>query len=99
MKLSLASGGELQNLENGIGGGPLGFAVDPILDESQTLGRLMDVVALGNVGDRQAQLPQTLEPAFRRLAHALATARHSGRPAHLSHVVHQVGSAASVADA
>ena len=40
-----------QSIEDRIGGGAIGLIPDPSLNRGQPLGRLMDVVALGDVGD------------------------------------------------
>ena len=61
MKLSWASsGGETQNGENRIGRGRLRLARDPFLHTGQTLGGLVDVVAVGDVGEGFEQLFEAL---------------------------------------
>lgn len=50
------SGGKTQSGENRIGGGAIGFPLDPLLYSRQTLGGLMDVVAIREVGERFEQL-------------------------------------------
>jgi hypothetical protein len=55
MKLWRCSGSEPQSGEDGIGSGPFRFASDPILHSGQSLGRLMDIVAI-DVGDGFEQL-------------------------------------------
>jgi radical SAM superfamily enzyme YgiQ (UPF0313 family) len=61
MKLSWASsGGETQNGENRIGRGRLRLARDPFLHTGQTLGGLVDVVAIGDVGEGFEQLFEAL---------------------------------------
>jgi hypothetical protein len=54
------SGKELWTGEERIGGSPLGLPFDPILNESQTFGRLVDVIAFGDVGKRVEQGVKTL---------------------------------------
>lgn len=56
MKLLRSLGSKPQSGEDGIGGGPLGLPPDPILNPGQAFGRLMDIVAVGNVGKGFKQL-------------------------------------------
>ena len=51
-----SSGGKPQSVEDRIGGGAIGFPLDPFLHSRQTFGRLVDVVAIGEVGERFEQL-------------------------------------------
>jgi hypothetical protein len=57
------SGGETQSGENRVGRGPFRLATDPVLDERQSLGGLMDVVAVGDVGERLEQLLEAIGAA------------------------------------
>ena len=50
------SGGKPQSGEDRIGGGAIGFPLDPLLHLRQPLGGLMNVVAVGEVGERFEQL-------------------------------------------
>ena len=45
------SGSKPQRGEDGVGGGRLGLPLDPLLDAHEPFGRLMDVVAVGDVGE------------------------------------------------
>jgi hypothetical protein len=74
MKLLRYSGGKLQNPEDGIGSGPFGLPLDPFLDAGQPLGRLMDVVELGYVGNGVKQRVETLVPSGGRRTNPLARA-------------------------
>ena len=56
MSFRRALGGEPQRREERVGGGALGFAADPFLDAGEPFGRLVDVVAVGNVDKRLEQL-------------------------------------------
>jgi hypothetical protein len=56
-------GGKTQSGEDRIGGGTIGFSLDPILHPRQTLGGLMDVVAIREVGERFEQLLETFGAA------------------------------------
>jgi len=68
--LRFFSGSKPQRGEDRIGGGPLGLLSDPLLDSGQALGGLMDVVAVGDIGERFEQLLETF-----------ATSKGSRRPA------------------
>jgi hypothetical protein len=57
------SGSKPQSGEDGIGGGSLGLPPDPLLDLGQPLGGLMDVVAVGDVGEGFEQLLETFVAA------------------------------------
>lgn len=50
------SGGETQSGEDRIGGGVIGLPFDPLLHSCQTLGGLVDVVAVSEVGECFEQL-------------------------------------------
>ena len=63
MKLSgYFSGGKPQRGEEGIGGGVLGLPLDPVLNLGQPFGRLMDVVAIDDIGEGFEQLFEALAP-------------------------------------
>jgi hypothetical protein len=51
MKLSPCSGGKPQNVEDGIVGGSLRLATDPVLHTSESERGLVNIVALGDIGD------------------------------------------------
>ena len=86
MTLPSVLGGELQNLEDGIDGSARCFANDPFLDKGEAKRRLVNVVALGDIGDRQSQLPQTFEPVHRRLGSVVSATRYDAGAAHISDV-------------
>jgi len=76
MKLSSCSGGKPQNVEDGIVGGSLRLATDPVLYTGQSQGGLVDIVALGDIGDSLKQLPEAFVPVDSggfALRHAVAT--------------------------
>ena len=56
MTLSRTSGSKPQRGEDRIGGGPFRLPRDPVLDPGEALGSLMDIVAVGDVGERFEQL-------------------------------------------
>jgi hypothetical protein len=62
MKLSPCSGGKPQNVEDGIVGGSLRLATDPVLHTGQSQGSLVNIVALGDIGDRLKQLSEAFVP-------------------------------------
>jgi hypothetical protein len=68
------SGSKPQRGEDRIGGGSLGLTPDPFLHAGKTLGGLMDVVAVGDVGERREQLFETLATAENRAAGRMAAA-------------------------
>ena len=54
--LRYSSGGKPKSVEDRIGGGVIGFPLDPLLHPSQPLGGLVDVVTVGEVGECFEQL-------------------------------------------
>jgi hypothetical protein len=54
------SGKKPRSGEERIAGSPLGLPSDPVLNQSQSFGRLVDVVALGDVGKCFEQRVETL---------------------------------------
>jgi hypothetical protein len=54
------SRGKPQPGEDRIGSGLLGLAIDPVLHSGKALGRLMDVIAVGDVGESFEQLFEAL---------------------------------------
>jgi hypothetical protein len=92
MKLWRCSGSKRQNVEDGIGSRPLGLLPDPFLDVSQPFGRLMDVVALGDVRYGLDQRFETRVPSGDRTTNlnTRATPRHANyraRSIDLSHPI------------
>ena len=57
------SGSKPQSVEDRIGGGAIGFPLDPLLHPRQPLGRLMDIVAVGEVGECLEQLLEAFSAA------------------------------------
>lgn len=53
--------------ENRIGGGALRFVADPLLNRRQPVGRLMDIVAVGDVAERSQKLFETFQPGAEEL--------------------------------
>ena len=77
------SGSKPQRGEDRIGGGPFGLPPDPLLDAGQALGGLMDVVAVGEVGEGFEQLLKAFVAAEDRGGCRMAGAasrRAHGRP-------------------
>jgi len=69
--------------EDRIGGGSLGLTPDPVLHARQPLGGLMDVVAVGDVGECLEELLETFGAAEDRAAGdtaGMAAWRATGRP-------------------
>ncbi len=103
MKLSRYSGGKPQRAEDWIGSGPLRFVGDPVLHQGQSLGGLMDVVAV-YVGDGIEQLLDAFIPAGGRCRcrHMGAASWHQGdraRPIVLFHpIAFPHGVSASIAE-
>ena len=65
------SGGEPQTSEDRIGAGLLGLPIDPGLHSGEAFGSLMDIIAVGDIGEGLEQLLKAV---------ALAQNRCSGRP-------------------
>lgn len=63
-----------QRGEDRIGGGSLGLTPDPVLHSGEPLGGLMDVIAVGDVGECFEQLFETLRTAECRAAAGVAGA-------------------------
>jgi hypothetical protein len=61
-----SSGGKPQSGEDRIGGGMIGLPLDPLLYSRQTLGRLVDVVTVGDVDERREQLLEAFGAAKHR---------------------------------
>lgn len=60
------SGSKPQSGEDRVGGGMIGLTPDPFLDARQSFRGLMDVVAVGDVGERFEQLLETFVAAEHR---------------------------------
>jgi hypothetical protein len=74
------SGGKPQSGEDRIGGGMIGLPPDPILYSRQPFGGLMDVVAVGDVGEGFEQLFEALgAPEHRRGRRLAGTATRRAR--------------------
>jgi len=103
MKLSRYLGGKPQRAEDWIGSGPFRFADDPLLHSGQSLGGLMDVVAV-DIGDGIEQLLDAFIPAGGRCGcrHVGAASRYQGDRARSVVLFHPIafphGVSASIAE-
>ena len=79
------SGGKPQSVEDRIGGGMIGLAPDPLLYPRQTLGRLVDVVAVGDVDKGFEQLLQAFGAAEHRRGRRRLAGTASRRARRRSH--------------
>ena len=70
-------GSKPQRGEDWVGGGLLGLTTDPFLDSGKALGRLVDIVPVGNVGKRFEQLFEAVVAPL-AVAGAIWRARHRG---------------------
>jgi hypothetical protein len=83
MKLSRSSlRGKPQPGEDRIGGGLFGLPLDPVLYPGQAFGRLMDVVAVSDVGKRFKQLLEALALVQNGRGCRMAVAGGASRRAH-----------------
>ena len=75
------SGGKTQSGEDRIGGGAISFPLDPFLHSRQTVGGLVDVVAVSEIGECFEQLFEALGAAEDRGGRRIAGAatRRAGR--------------------
>jgi len=84
-------GSKPQRGEDWVGGGLLGLTTDPFLDSGKALGRLVDIVPVGNVGKRFEQLFEAVVAPHRcRRGHmARPTSRRAHRkPPHFFNLSH-----------
>jgi hypothetical protein len=91
MKLLSYSGSKPQNVEDGIGGGSLSLATDPLLHIGQAPGSLVDIVALRDIGDGLDQLLEAFVPlgssgrALRRTGATPSGTTYGARCSEMSH--------------
>jgi hypothetical protein len=80
------SGSKPQRGEDRVGGGRLGLPRDPLLDPREAFGRLMDVVAVGDIGKGFEQLFEAFgaPEGRRRLGHPASRRAHNRSRASVS---------------
>jgi hypothetical protein len=76
------SGGKAPTGEDRIGGGFFGLPDDPVLHSGEAFGRLMDVVAVGDVGESFEQLLEAFASVQGRSAIGVSVADRAARRSH-----------------
>jgi hypothetical protein len=87
MKLSTGSGSKPQSVEDGIGSGPFRLAPDPLLHSGQSLGGLVDVVAI-DVDERFEQQFDAFAACAGGSRHIGAAPRHTAYGSHSAELCH-----------